>query len=362
MAPNSLDYNPFFYEEAAEMTNTGGWYIDSINLIIYLDSQARKILELPEGFTPKIENVLSLFPNEQHEFIFKLFYKCHTYGVHCDEEIKMLTYKRKEFWVRTISKPVFDNENNIIGVRGVFRNIDENKKKELSIINSMEIIASQNSRLSNFAHIVSHNLRSHSSNLELIVHLMETIDNDEEKLSIMENIKDISLSLSTTIEHLNEIATIQNTKDQKKSFISFNSVYTSVINSIKQIIKESNTTIKADFTKLEKIEYIPAYLESILLNLITNSIKYKHPNRNAEVIIATYKEDQSNYMTVTDNGSGINLDLYRNKIFGMYKTFHLNSDAVGIGLFITKNQIQSLGGTIEVFSEVGIGTTFKIRF
>jgi signal transduction histidine kinase len=93
--------------------------------------------------------------------------------------------------------------------------------------------------------------------------------------------------------------------------------------------------------------------------LITNSIKYKHPNRNAEVIIATFKEDQSNFMTITDNGSGINLDLYRNKIFGMYKTFHFNSDAVGIGLFITKNQIQSLGGTIEVFSEVGIGTTFE---
>ncbi len=362
MASNSLDYNPFFYEEAAEMTKTGGWYIDSINLKIYLDSQARKILKLPEGLTPKVENALTFFPEDQHEFIIKLFYKCHTYGVHFEEEIKMITYKKNEFWVRVISKPVYNNENNIVGVRGVFRNIDESKKKELSIINSMEIIASQNSRLSNFAHIVSHNLRSHSSNLELIVNLIDTIDNEKEKLSIMDNIREISESLATTIVHLNEIATIQNTKDQKKSLISFEETYTSVINSIKQIIIENNATINTDFTKLKKIKYIPAYLESILLNLITNSIKYKHPKRNPEVIITTYQEKQLNFMEITDNGSGINLDLYGNKIFGMYKTFHLNSDAVGIGLFITKNQIQSLGGNIEVFSEVGSGTTFKIRF
>lgn len=362
MASNSLDYNPFFYEEAAEMTNTGGWYIDSINLVIYLDKQAKKILELPDNLTPKVENALAFFPEDQHEFVIKLFYKCHTYGVHSDEEIKMITYKKKEFWVRTICKPVYNDKNTIIGVRGVFRNIDEGKKKELSIINSMEVIASQNSRLSNFAHIVSHNLRSHSSNLELIVHLIDSIDNNEEKFSLMENIRDVSESLAITIEHLNEIATIQNTKDQKKSVVKFNEIHTNVVNSIKQIIKESGTTIKTKFSKLKKIEYIPAYLESILLNLITNSIKYKHPNRNPEVIITTYQEDQSNFMEITDNGSGIDLNLYGNKIFGMYKTFHLNIDAVGIGLFITKNQIQSLGGTIEVFSEVGIGTTFKIRF
>ena len=362
MASNSLDYNPFFYEEAAEMTNTGGWYIDSVNLKVYLDAQARKILELPDGLTPKAENALTFFPEDQHEFIIKLFYKCHTYGVHFEEEIKMVTYKKDEFWVRVISKPVYDNEKNIVGVRGVFRNIDENKKKELSIINSMEVIASQNSRLSNFAHIVSHNLRSHSSNLELIVHLIDTIEDDKEKLAIMDNVKEISASLTTTIEHLNEIATIQNTKDQKKRLISFEEIYTNVVNSVKQIIIENNAIIKTDFTKLKKIEYIPAYLDSILLNLITNSIKYKHPKRNPEVIITTYQQDQSNFMEITDNGSGIDLNLHGNKIFGMYKTFHLNSDAVGIGLFITKNQIQSLGGNIEVFSEVGIGTTFKIRF
>lgn len=361
MPSNSLKHNPFFYEEAAEMTKTGGWYVDTVNFKVYLDNQGKKILELPEGVSPKIENALSFYREDQHEFVIKLLYKCHTYGVPFEEELRMLTYKKKDFWVRAIGKPIY-NDKKIVGVRGVFQNIDENKLRELRIMESLEVIAAQNSRLSNFAHIVSHNLRSHSSNLELVVHLFDTLTNDKEKLALLESVRDISNSLEKTIEHLNEITTIENNRNQQKNLVRFDDILMDVTNSIKQIIKKNHTTIKSDFSKLEEIEYIPAYLESILLNLITNSIKYKHPKRKPEVIITTYKKDHANFMEVADNGSGIDLNLYGNKIFGMYKTFHLNSDATGIGLFITKNQIQSLGGSISVSSEVGIGTTFKVRF
>lgn len=361
MPTDPLKHNPFFYEEAAEMTKTGGWYIDTVDFKVYLDSQGKKILELPEGLFPKIENALSFYPEDQHDFVIKLLYKCHTYGVPFEEELKMLTYKRKVFWVRAIGKPIYDN-NKIVGVRGVFQNIDENKLRELRIMESLEVIAAQNSRLSNFAYIVSHNLRSHSSNLELVVHLFDTLTNEKEKLNLLESIRDISHSLTNTIEHLNEITTIENNRDQQKKLVRFEDILKGVTNSIKQIIEENQTTIKSDFSKLEEIEYIPAYLESILLNLITNSIKYKHSKRKPEIIITTYKIDKANYMKVSDNGSGIDLNLHGNKIFGMYKTFHLNSDSTGIGLFITKNQIQSLGGSISVPSEVGTGTTFIIRF
>src|SRR5690606_30290470 len=160
--------------------------------------------------------------------------------------------------VRAVGKPVYKNDE-IIGVRGVFRNINESKKKELSIIDSIEVIASQNSRLSNFAHIVSHNLRSHSSNLELIFHLIDSVENDKDKLELIENIRDISTSLANTIEHLNEIVTVENNKNQQKNLIRFEDVLKSVKDSILQIIKENNTTIKADFSQLEEIKYIPAY-------------------------------------------------------------------------------------------------------
>ena len=56
------------------------------------------------------------------------------------------------------------------------------------------------------------------------------------------------------------------------------------------------------------------------------------------------------------------MEQFGDKIFQMYKTFHYNKDAIGIGLFITKNHIESLGGKVEIKSKVGVGTEFSIYF
>ena len=125
---------------------------------------------------------------------------------------------------------------------------------------------------------------------------------------------------------------------------------------------EGNVIIESDFSEAQSIQYIPAYMESILLNLITNAIKYKHEDRNAIIKLKTYVKNDKTILEVKDNGRGIDMDKFGKKLFGMYKTFHYNEDAVGIGLFITKNQIESLNGEIFVESEVEKGTTFKIQF
>jgi hypothetical protein len=67
-------------------------------------------------------------------------------------------------------------------------------------------------------------------------------------------------------------------------------------------------------------------------------------------------------LNVSDNGIGIDMKKNGDKLFGMYKTFNNNPDARGIGLFITKNQIDAMGGKVEVESELGKGTSFKIYF
>lgn len=201
---------------------------------------------------------------------------------------------------------------------------------------SIDIIASQNSRLFNFAHIVSHNLRSHTSNLSLLVQLIEDIDNPEEKIGLIKEIKQISYSLNTTIEHLNEIVAIHTNKDQEKKPVKFQDAFNLVTSGIGQMISMSKTKIKTDFSELNTINYISAYLESILLNLITNAIKYKHKDRDPVVEIKSYSIGSKECLKVTDNGSGIDMKLFKDKIFGMYKTFHYNKDAVGIGLFLTK--------------------------
>ena len=108
--------------------------------------------------------------------------------------------------------------------------------------------------------------------------------------------------------------------------------------------------------------YNPAYLESILYNVISNSIRFRHPSRKPIIKINFVIENDMKVLQISDNGIGIDLVKNADKIFGMYKTFTNNSDSKGIGLFITKNQIDAMGGNITVESELNVGTTFKIYF
>jgi signal transduction histidine kinase len=127
-------------------------------------------------------------------------------------------------------------------------------------------------------------------------------------------------------------------------------------------IKDHNVNIVNLVDAKETVQFNPAYLESIFLNFTTNAIKYAHPDRQPEIRYSLQKEHGKLVLLIQDNGVGINLEKYGEKLFGMYKTFHQHPNARGIGLFITKNQIESMGGSIEVESQVNVGTTFKINF
>jgi signal transduction histidine kinase len=134
-----------------------------------------------------------------------------------------------------------------------------------------------------------------------------------------------------------------------------------VLDSIRQISLQNRVVYYTEFSEVEEFPYVSAYLESILHNLITNAIKYKHPDRDPEINIFTYQEDNKNYLVVKDNGLGMDLEKYGSQVFQMYKTFHNNEDATGLGLFLTKSQIEALGGKITVESRVGKGSKFTVQ-
>lgn len=276
--------------------------------------------------------------------------------------LSILNYnkKREKYWFELNITPVFDKYGNCTKFVGVGRDITAKKEKELELNRILEVTSQQNNKLFNFAHIVSHNIRSHTSNLAMVLDIMESTEDKDEKLSFVEMLKEGTDKLLETIEYLNEIITIQENTNIKKEKISLKEEIEKIKKSLSPKIFKSQLKIIHSIPEELKVNAVPTYLDSILLNLLTNAIKYRSKDREAILEIDHKIDSDYTIINFKDNGLGINLNKNKHKIFGMYKTFHGNEDARGIGLFIIKNQIEAMNGKIEVESEEGKGSLFKI--
>mgnify|MGYP000558870078 CR=1 FL=1 len=135
-----------------------------------------------------------------------------------------------------------------------------------------------------------------------------------------------------------------------------------VLDVLHDSIKQKDIVVLNYIQSSVTIECLPAYLESILLNIVTNAIKYSDTKKVSKIIFTSDINDDYVVLNIKDNGLGIDLNKYKDSIFGLYKTFHKNNDARGVGLYLTKNQIENMGGKIEVESTLHVGSTFKIYF
>jgi len=233
------------------------------------------------------------------------------------------------------------------------------RQQELQAL--VDVTADQNKKLLNFTYIISHNIRSHVANIIGIIELNEDGFPDEKEIGWTMMKKSIA-GLDATIQNLNDVINIQTNHNLPLKKVYLRQEVAIIIDSIRVLFEKDNTTIHYDFDSSAYLFTNPAYLESIILNLLTNALKYKSSDRALEIGLSLKTENKYKVLVFTDNGIGINLDQNGDKIFGMYKTFHGNVDAKGMGLFIVKNQIEALGGKIEVESAIDKFTTFSVFF
>lgn len=105
---------------------------------------------------------------------------------------------------------------------------------------------------------------------------------------------------------------------------------------------------------------IPAKsLRSLLYNLLSNALKYRHPDRPPHVRLTCRTQDGQWCLTVQDNGLGLTAD-QQASLFALFRRFHYHVDGSGLGLYTVKKIAENLGGRVEVQSELGVGSTFRV--
>ncbi len=228
--------------------------------------------------------------------------------------------------------------------------------------NLLNELAIQNTQLNDFANITSHNLRSPAGNITALISTIDETSTIEEYKTVFDMLKKVAQNLQDSLNQLIEVLHIKKNKIIEKEFLNFQDIYVKTVESLQGEILNSKAMITASFENAPKIEYSRIYLESIFHNLISNAIKYKDGTRIPDIKIYTETRNNSLFLYVKDNGLGIDLARHGDKIFGMHQVFHQHPSAKGIGLFMTKTQIESMNGKISVTSEVNVGTTFTVQF
>ncbi|WPR70652.1 PAS domain S-box protein [Flavobacterium sp. NG2] len=274
-------------------------------------------------------------------------------------EYRMIAKDGSVVWLRDMVNVISVN-GKVEFLRGIMIDITKTKDIQNDLNNSFDLVTEQNKRLLNFSYIVSHNLRSHTSNISSLTDLINVSDSEEEVIELVQLLKNVSDALNETLENLNEVVNIQSNLGLVVEKIKLKDYIDNTIEVLADKIKEKAVKINLNIDDGIEIVYNPAYLESILYNLISNAIRYSDPNKQAEITISIVTEGNKKVLQIADNGIGIDLKRYGSKIFGMYKTFSNNPESKGIGLFITKNQIDAMGGKITIDSQPGVGTCFNI--
>jgi PAS domain S-box-containing protein len=274
-------------------------------------------------------------------------------------ENRYLTKSGEIVWLSWTSMPIVDEKL----VYAIAKNITHNKTLEEERNLLLTKFTKINKDLKKLSYNSSHDLRSPVNNLLSIFSLLDVskID-DPETLEFIEMLKSTSESLK---QALNEYVDILIHEDKTIAHIEeldLNESLNVVKHSISSLIQNSKVTILVDFSELEKINFNKAYLESIFLNLITNSIKYAKPSCSPIISLYSRNSNGTDQLIFSDNGIGFDMNLVKDKVFGLHQKFHNHIDSRGIGLYLVNNHITSLGGKIEVESKVNEGTKFIISF
>jgi PAS domain S-box-containing protein len=276
-------------------------------------------------------------------------------------QIKNRKKNGDKYWINLSITPITDKDDQQTHWIFILRDITVEKQKEEEREKLIIELTQNNKDLKQFSYITAHNLKAPLSNLTSLLSLLKDIHIDDKELQdILDGFSKSTELLNDTINDLSKIIVIKDNTAVDKELITISVTVDNIIKQLGFLLLEKKPKIILNYDKDVVVYGNKLYFESIVINLMTNALKYNNPKNTLEIEIDSYNDEKFTYLMIKDNGLGIDLEKYKDKIFGLYQRFHNYPDSKGLGLYLVKSQVISLGGDIQVKSEVGVGTTFTV--
>ena len=253
-----------------------------------------------------------------------------------------------------------DNDGIPVKAIGASQDITERKEVERSLQRLLQTTTEQNNRLKEFSYITSHNIRSSVVNLLGLTNIILEEPFNQDHIGML---RLNTQKLDTTIRNINELINFEN---EAESMVKEKCLVIEVVQRVlalnNQSIREKGVHVSIDIPEGLTVMAVPAYIDSVLHNLTTNALKYGITGLAKRIEIAAWSTGAAVFISVRDYGLGIDLEKNREKLFKLGSRLHrISNDSQGLGLFMTRRQVEAMGGAIEVESKVNAGATFKVR-
>lgn len=229
--------------------------------------------------------------------------------------------------------------------------------RELTQTND-ELIRSNN-ELRQFSFTVSHNLRGPVASLLGLVNLINMDSVDAENCEILKYVKESANQLDDILNDLREITDIRHDVFNVRQKIE-------IKEELDQVMQFFQDRLDQHLIRVETVLECPdifsvrPLVHNILHNLISNGIKYRADGRQSVITVRTSENTNYYILSVEDNGLGIDLKRHRHDLFRLYKRFHSHNEGRGLGLYLIKLQAETLGGYVDIQSEVNLFTRFTV--
>lgn len=344
-----------------ELAKVGGWRLDVSSNDLYWSDEVRRIHEVPDDFVLTVESAIEFYDKKHRFLIEKSVNEAIERAIGADIEAPLTTYTGKHIWVRASVMPeVVDGV--VVRVYGAFQDITELHQREEQLRLTVAELTKQRDQLEEYTYVISHHLRGPVGNIASLLDVLNDGKDGDESLDTIRHLRESSRMLLDTLEDLTHAIAVRQEEAPNIEVVPIKDVIDSVKHGLSEMILASDAKINVDLSAIESMNYPREYLETIVRQLISNAIRFAAPGRPPRIRIKSSVSEEGVILEFSDNGLGIDLDKYGDKIFRIRTSFHRGTTGRGVGLFLIKTIVESMGGTITVDSVIDKGTTFRIAF
>lgn len=283
---------------------------------------------------------------------------------------EFINYKKNggHVWIALDITPILNDNGELSKFINIYTDVTDRKQAEIRLLQLSDNLFKQNRDLQQFTYIVSHNLRAPVANVVGLTKMLQKLDkNSPQYNTALTNLDKSAVRLDTVIKDLSKILSVKSEGqdgdlNEETDTVNVAELITEVLQSLQENLATVNAQVQLSLAADVYLETKRAYIYSIIHNLLTNAIKYRSSDRTLHILLESVAVDNQIIIKVKDNGSGMDMDKVKPHLFKLYKRFHSHVEGKGLGLYLVKSQVEALNGQIEVESEIGVGTEFRISF